>query len=172
MIMRRRLQMNGRNYQMTETMRVVLAAVVDGGGQAWGVSICERTALGTGIVYPALDKLMGAGVIIDRWEDPAPEDRPRRRFYDPAFDRSWYVTNGLLLERQLMIAERDLGDPVTAEYYADGDLDRTLPPALPDDAVVPRFGYCSECGKVFPAVTGTAEQARNALMPEFSRHRC
>ena len=98
MIMRRRLQMNGRNYQMTETMRVVLAAVVGGGGQAWGVSICEETGLGTGVVYPVLDKLMAAGVITDRWEDTVPEDRPQRRYYDPAFDPSWYVANGLLPE--------------------------------------------------------------------------
>jgi hypothetical protein len=82
------------------------------------------------------------------------------------------VTNGLLPERQLMITETDLRDPVIAEYYTDGDLGRALPPVLPDDAVIPRFGYCSECGKVFPAVTGTAGQARDALMPEFSRHQC
>lgn len=98
MTMRRRLQMNDRNYRMTETMRSVLAAVVDGGGQAWGVSICERTALGTEIVYPALDKLMGAGVITDRWEESVPKDQPRRRYYEAAFDPEWYVTNGLLPE--------------------------------------------------------------------------
>jgi PadR family transcriptional regulator, regulatory protein PadR len=97
-IMRDRLQMNGRDYRMTENMRAVLAAVVDGGGQAWGHSICEQTALGPASVYPALDKLMGTGVITDRWEDPVPEERPRRRFYDSAFDPSWYVTNGLLPE--------------------------------------------------------------------------
>ncbi len=95
---RRRLQMNGRNDRMTETMRVVLTAVVNGGGQAGGFSICEQTGLGAGDVYPVLDKLMAAGVITDRWEDPAPEDRDPRRYYDPAFDPSWYVANGLLPE--------------------------------------------------------------------------
>jgi PadR family transcriptional regulator PadR len=49
---------------------------------AWGLRICEQTGLGTGTVYPVLDRLMKAGWITDRWETPAPLDRPRRRFYE------------------------------------------------------------------------------------------
>jgi hypothetical protein len=75
-------------------------------------------------------------------------------------------------KRQLMITEPDLGNPVIAEYHTDDDLARDLPPALADDAVIPRFGYCSVCGQVFPAVTGTAGQVYNALMPEFTGHQC
>jgi DNA-binding MarR family transcriptional regulator len=48
---------------------------------AWGLRICEATGHGAGTTYPALDRLMKAGWIEDRWEDPAPADRPRRRFY-------------------------------------------------------------------------------------------
>ena len=48
---------------------------------AWGLQICEQTGYGTGTVYPALDRLLQAGWIEDRWEDPPPEDRPRRRYY-------------------------------------------------------------------------------------------
>ena len=48
---------------------------------AWGVRLCEETGYGTGTVYPALDKLLRAGWISDRWEEPQPMDRPRRRFY-------------------------------------------------------------------------------------------
>lgn len=48
---------------------------------AWGLRICELTGHGSGTVYPALDRLLKAGWIEDRWEDPAPTDRPRRRFY-------------------------------------------------------------------------------------------
>jgi PadR family transcriptional regulator, regulatory protein PadR len=47
----------------------------------WGLQICERTGRGSGTVYPALDRLTKAGWISDRWESPAPADRPRRRFY-------------------------------------------------------------------------------------------
>jgi len=49
---------------------------------AWGLRLCEATGYGTGTIYPALDRLMKAEWIADRWEDPAPEDRPRRRFYE------------------------------------------------------------------------------------------
>lgn len=49
---------------------------------AWGLRLCERTGYGTGTIYPALDRLMKAGWISDHWENPSPEDRPRRRFYE------------------------------------------------------------------------------------------
>lgn len=47
----------------------------------WGLRICEATGHGTGTVYPALDRMLKAGWIEDRWEEPQPRDRPRRRFY-------------------------------------------------------------------------------------------
>ncbi len=50
----------------------------------WGLRICEQTGYGTGTVYPALDRLLKAGWIADKWEDPPPPDRPRRRFYEIA----------------------------------------------------------------------------------------
>jgi PadR family transcriptional regulator PadR len=49
---------------------------------AWGLKMCEQTGHGTGTIYPALDRLLQAGWIEDRWEEPAPADRPRRRFYN------------------------------------------------------------------------------------------
>ena len=48
----------------------------------WGLRLCEQTGYGTGTVYPALDRLLKAGWIADKWEDPPPPDRPRRRFYE------------------------------------------------------------------------------------------
>jgi hypothetical protein len=98
--LRRRIIMNGRNYKMTQAMRAVLAAVVDApqAQPAWGLSVCESTGLGTAAVYPALDRLMRAGLIGDQWEAPVPEGRARRRFYHGSFDQSWYRANHLLDE--------------------------------------------------------------------------
>jgi len=48
---------------------------------AWGLRLCEQTGYGTSTIYPALDRLLQAGLIEDRWEDPPPDDRPRRRYY-------------------------------------------------------------------------------------------
>jgi PadR family transcriptional regulator len=47
----------------------------------WGLRLCEQTGYGTGTVYPALDRLLNIGWIEDRWEEPPPVDRPRRRYY-------------------------------------------------------------------------------------------
>jgi DNA-binding MarR family transcriptional regulator len=59
---------------------------------AWGLRLCEQTGHGSGTIYPALDRLMKAGWIEDRWEDLAPADRPRRRFYDvTSAGRAQYV---------------------------------------------------------------------------------
>jgi len=62
-----------------DVLDVIMSASTD--DPAWGLRICEATGHGSGTVYPALDRLMKAGWIEDRWEDPAPTDRPRRRFY-------------------------------------------------------------------------------------------
>ena len=48
---------------------------------AWGLRLCEVTGYGTGTIYPAVDRLLKVGWIEDRWEDPHPADRPRRRYY-------------------------------------------------------------------------------------------
>ena len=48
---------------------------------AWGLRLCEVTGYGTGTIYPALDRLLKARWIESRWEEPAPEGRPRRRYY-------------------------------------------------------------------------------------------
>jgi PadR family transcriptional regulator, regulatory protein PadR len=62
-----------------DVLDVVMSAPQD--DPAWGLRICDATGHGPGTVYPALDRLMKAGWIEDRWEDPVPTDRPRRRFY-------------------------------------------------------------------------------------------
>jgi DNA-binding PadR family transcriptional regulator len=51
------------------------------GDPSWGRRLCEQTGHAPGTVYPALDKLMKAGWITGRWEEPQPADRPRRRFH-------------------------------------------------------------------------------------------
>jgi PadR family transcriptional regulator, regulatory protein PadR len=57
---------------------------------AWGLRICEWTGYGTGTIYPALDRMLKAGYITDHWEDPPPDDRPRRRYYELTFNgREW-----------------------------------------------------------------------------------
>lgn len=41
----------------------------------WGFRRCEVTGYGTGTIYPALDRLLKAGWITDRWERPEPKAR-------------------------------------------------------------------------------------------------
>jgi hypothetical protein len=48
---------------------------------AWGLRLCEMTGHGTSTTYPGLNRLLKVGWIEDWWEDPPPEDRPKRRFY-------------------------------------------------------------------------------------------
>jgi PadR family transcriptional regulator PadR len=64
---------------ITDVLDVIMSASPD--DPAWGLRICEMTGHGPGTIYPALDRLMKAGWIEDRWEDPVPADRPRRRLY-------------------------------------------------------------------------------------------
>ena len=47
----------------------------------WGLRLCEMTGLGSGTVYPALERMAAAGWVTDRLEEPQPTDRPRRRYF-------------------------------------------------------------------------------------------
>ncbi len=49
---------------------------------AWGYRICEETGLGSGAVYPVLEKLEVAGHVRGYWEASPPAGRTRRRFYE------------------------------------------------------------------------------------------
>jgi hypothetical protein len=62
-----------------DVLDVIMGAPAD--DPAWGLRICDATGRGSGTVYPALDRLLKAGWVEDRWEDPPPGDRPRRRLY-------------------------------------------------------------------------------------------
>jgi PadR family transcriptional regulator, regulatory protein PadR len=58
---------------------VLLAADPD--DPVWGFRICEEADLGSGSVYPILERLERVGWLSGSWEDPPPAGRPRRRFY-------------------------------------------------------------------------------------------
>lgn len=76
---------------IVDVLDAIMSAPLD--DPAWGLRICEATGRGPGTVYPALDRLMKAGWIEDRWEEPAPADRPRRRFYTvTSVGRAGYAT--------------------------------------------------------------------------------
>jgi PadR family transcriptional regulator len=76
-------RMNARRLRVTMVIMDVLDVLMNAppDDPAWGLKLCEQTGHGTGTIYPALDRLLQAGWIEDRWEEPPPEDRPSRRYY-------------------------------------------------------------------------------------------
>jgi DNA-binding PadR family transcriptional regulator len=69
---------------MTTPVRLVLDALAHAGpGEPmWGYRLCEQTCLGSGTVYPILERLEAAEYVIAWAEAPRPADRPPRRFYE------------------------------------------------------------------------------------------
>ncbi|MDR6978464.1 DNA-binding MarR family transcriptional regulator [Streptomyces sp. 3330] len=63
-----------------EVIKVLLACTVD--DPAWGLKICEQTDLGSGTVYPILERLIDAGWAIRYQETGAHPGRPRRYYYE------------------------------------------------------------------------------------------
>lgn len=63
-----------------EVLEVLLAATPE--APAWGLKICEQADLGSGTVYPILDRLAEQGWVTSYPEtDPHP-GRPPRRYYE------------------------------------------------------------------------------------------
>ncbi|MGW8376918.1 helix-turn-helix transcriptional regulator [Streptomyces sp. ODS28] len=63
-----------------EVLKVLLASTED--DPAWGLKICEDADLGSGTVYPILDRLTEHGWITARDEVGPHPGRPARRYYE------------------------------------------------------------------------------------------
>ena len=61
-------------------LEVLLAATDD--APAWGLSICRDADLGSGTVYPILDRLLERGWVTCYDESEAHPGRPARRYYE------------------------------------------------------------------------------------------
>jgi PadR family transcriptional regulator, regulatory protein PadR len=48
----------------------------------WGYKLTEITGLGSGTIYPILERLEDGKYVTSRMETPKPADRPPRRFYE------------------------------------------------------------------------------------------
>lgn len=67
--------------RLTMPTLAVLEAIAQGyDGDVYGLLVSDLTGLGTGTVYPILERLEGAGWVEGRWEESQPSGRPRRRF--------------------------------------------------------------------------------------------
>lgn len=77
-------QPDGMPIRLTRTTLDVLGVLLTSSKDdpAWGLKICEETGLGSGTVYPILDRLTENGWITAKQEtDPHP-GRPARRYYE------------------------------------------------------------------------------------------
>jgi PadR family transcriptional regulator, regulatory protein PadR len=63
-----------------EVIKVLLASTPD--DPAWGLKICEEADLGSGTVYPILERLVDAGWVTRYEEQGNHPGRPRRSYYE------------------------------------------------------------------------------------------
>jgi DNA-binding PadR family transcriptional regulator len=81
-------RMTARRLRVTMVILDILDVLMNASPDhpVWGLKLCEQTGHGTGTIYPALDRMLQAHWIEDRWEEPPPADRPRRRYYTVTSD--------------------------------------------------------------------------------------
>ncbi len=76
--------MTAPRIRMTTPVRLVLDALAHAGldGPLWGYKLTELTGLGSGTIYPILERLEKGRYVSATVETPRPADRPPRRFYE------------------------------------------------------------------------------------------
>jgi PadR family transcriptional regulator PadR len=69
---------------MTTPVRLVLDVLAHAGPgeDMWGYKLCALTGLGSGTIYPIMERLEVGKYVSARLETPRPADRPPRRFYE------------------------------------------------------------------------------------------
>lgn len=79
--------------RFTTATRLVLDVIMSASDEepAWGYRIIEEAGLGSGTVYPILERLEDAELIEGAWELSPPPERPARRVYTiTGAGRVWY----------------------------------------------------------------------------------
>jgi PadR family transcriptional regulator len=76
--------MASSRIRMTTPVRLVLDALAHAGPDEpmWGYKLTEQTGLGSGTIYPILERLESGKYVSARVETPRPADRPPRRLYE------------------------------------------------------------------------------------------
>jgi PadR family transcriptional regulator, regulatory protein PadR len=77
-------RMTPPRIRLTTPVRLVLDVLAHAKSDepVWGYRLCEITFLGSGTIYPILERLEAAEHVRAYWEEPRPADRPPRRFYE------------------------------------------------------------------------------------------
>lgn len=70
-----------RPESSSQTRAVLRALQRDSSNWHYGYDIARMTALSSGTLYPMLARLADRGLLEARWEQDAPEGRPRRHLY-------------------------------------------------------------------------------------------
>src|ERR1700691_827013 len=76
--------MAAQRIRLTTPVRIVLDALAHVGPDSplWGYKLTELTGLGSGTIYPIMERLEAGNYVVAWLETPKPADRPPRRFYD------------------------------------------------------------------------------------------
>ncbi|MER5253055.1 MULTISPECIES: helix-turn-helix transcriptional regulator [unclassified Streptomyces] len=86
-----------------EVIKVLLASTSN--DPAWGLKICQEAELGSGTVYPILDRLERQGLVAGSVESDPHPGRPARRFYElTGAGRTW--ASSALAERAARYGRR------------------------------------------------------------------
>src|SRR5260370_22650766 len=92
--------MAAQRIRLTTPVRIVLDALAhaDPDSPLWGYKLTELTGLGSGTIYPIMERLEAGNYVVAWLETPKPANRPPRRVYD--------LTNAC---RQLSTTQRAAG---------------------------------------------------------------
>src|SRR5260370_41376398 len=75
--------MAAQRIRLTTPVRIVLDALAhaDPDSPLWGYKLTELTGLGSGTIYPIMERLEAGNYVVAWLETPKPANRPPRRVY-------------------------------------------------------------------------------------------
>ena len=62
--------------------KVAAALMADPDGRHWGYALWKQAGVRSGVLYPILLRMLNEGWLSSGREDPPPEGRPPRRYYE------------------------------------------------------------------------------------------